>query len=143
MAALRDDDPLWEQSSGGTTHRGTEWEVGGDSRAEAYYSALHGANKLILDLLMDRPSERIDADWIAAQLVASRSPDASGWDRQPVAASLAATSAPHGTSGRRQPFYWWNDTGGAPSLYAMKPSVAILFRDARHRVSSRQLAARG
>src|SRR5262249_39497928 len=34
-------------------------------------------------------------------------------------------------SGRRYPFYWWSSRNGSPTTYAMKPSVAALFRQAR------------
>lgn len=58
---LSDDDPLWEQSSGGDGHRGIEWGDGDDALAEAFYPALPGSARLILDLLIDRPGERVDA----------------------------------------------------------------------------------
>jgi hypothetical protein len=65
---LADDNPMWDGSSGGSGHQGPEWEQGDQERAEAFYRALTGSTKLIFDLLMDRPGERVDSAWITAQI---------------------------------------------------------------------------
>lgn len=70
MVALDDDDPLWEQHSGGEGHSGIEWGAGDGPLAEAFYAALPERTRFVLDLLMDRPGERLTSDWIAAQLTA-------------------------------------------------------------------------
>jgi hypothetical protein len=127
---LADDDPLWEQHSGGDGHRGIEWGHDDGTRAEEFYTALPENARFIFDLLMDRPGERLTADWIAAQMSGRRAADTRVVGRRSVASSLSATAAPHEMSGRRLPFYWWRNSGGA-SLYAMKPTVARLFHDAR------------
>ena len=51
---------------------------------------------------------------------------------------MSPAAQPTARSGRRLPFYWWRNNGDA-SPYAMKPTVAMLFRDARqtHRHSGR------
>lgn len=55
---LDDNDPLWEQHSGGSGHRGLERGHGDGARAAALYGALAKNAKLIFDLLIDRPGER-------------------------------------------------------------------------------------
>jgi len=62
--------------------------------------------------------------------------------RRSVSSSLSATAWPHQASGRRLPFYWWRNPGGA-SVYAMKPGVARLFADARRDAGSTDADHRG
>lgn len=69
-ALLENDDPLWDQHSGGSGHSGTEWRDADGELAKQFYAALPGKAKSVLDLLMDQPGEQLDADWIAAQLSA-------------------------------------------------------------------------
>jgi hypothetical protein len=128
--ALADDDPLWEQHSGGDGHRGVEWGNDDGALAVAFYAALPENARFIFDLLMDHPGERLSADWIAGQMSRGQTAGARTMGRRSVSSSLSATARPHKTSGRRLPFYWWRKTGEASS-YAMKPGVARLFRDAR------------
>ena len=76
---------------------------------------------------------------IAAQVRASIRPASIG----PFAARRLGVQVPaatenglyrsHQASGRRYPFYWWE---GRPTRYAMKPSVAVLFRQARANLDS-------
>ena len=72
MVSLDDDDPLWEQHSGGDGHRGVEWGDGDGAIAEAFYAALPTMTRFVFDLLMDRPGERLTSDWIAAQMSSYR-----------------------------------------------------------------------
>lgn len=131
---LADDDSVWDQHSGGAGHRGAEWEDDDGALAEAFYSALPENTRFIFDLLMDHPGELLTADWIATQTSGRRTAGARPMGRRSVASSLTATAQPRADSGRRLPFYWWRDNHG-PSRYAMKPSVARLFRNARRGVS--------
>ena len=100
--------------------------------AEAFYAALPEHTRFIFDLLMDHPGERLTSDWIAGQLTARRPDGARAAGRRSVSTSMSPTAQPTARSGRRMPFYWWRNNGDASS-YAMKPEVARLFRDARHR----------
>ena len=68
---LDDNDPLWERHSGGNKHRGVEWEDGDGVLAEAFYAALPESTRFIFDLMMDNPGERLNSDWIAAQIEAT------------------------------------------------------------------------
>ena len=133
MVALGDDDPLWEQHSGGEGHSGTEWEDGDGALADAFYAALPEHTRLVFDLLIDHPGERLTSDWIAGQLTARRPDGTRAANRRSVSTSMSPTAQPTARSGRRMPFYWWRTSGGASS-YAMKPVVASLFRDARHTI---------
>ncbi len=135
MVALDDDDPLWEQHSGGEGHSGTEWEDGDGALAEAFYAALPEHTRFVFDLLMDHPGERLTSDWIAEQLTARRSDGTRVANRRSVSTSMSPTAQPTARSGRRMPFYWWRTNGGASS-YAMKPVVANLFRNARQTTSA-------
>jgi hypothetical protein len=135
VVALEDDDPMWEQHSGGEGHRGIEWGDGDSALAEAFYAALPPNTKFVFELLMDRPGERLTSDWIAAQLSQRQAGDTRTAGRRSVSASLSPAAGPRARSGRRLPFYWWQDNGTA-SWYAMKPAVARLFRDARQDTSS-------
>jgi Family of unknown function (DUF6416)/Domain of unknown function (DUF3883) len=127
---LDDDDPLWKQHSGRQMHRGAEWGNGDRALAEEFYTALPTNTKFVFDLLMDHPGDRLTSDWIAAQMSRRRPSGARPAGRRSVSSSLSPVARPHAKSGRRLPFYWWQGNGEA-SLYAMKPSVAKLFREAR------------
>lgn len=135
MAALDDDDPLWEQHSGGEGHRGVEWSKSDGVLAEAFYAALPEHTRFVFDLLMDHPGERLASDWIAEQLTRRRASGTPAAGRRSVSTSMSPAAQPTARSGRRMPFYWWRTNGGASS-YAMKPGVAKLFRDARHNIGN-------
>jgi hypothetical protein len=138
---LSDDDALWGQASGG--HRGAEWASDDLAAAAALYDALSGNAKAIIDLMIDRPGERLSADWIIAQIGDGHAAQPASAGRHAVAGSLSQLSAPQRNSGRRLPFYWWAGSDSEASLYAMKPSVARLFRAARESagISARETAA--
>ena len=125
-----DDDPVWEQHSGGSGHSGTEWGAGDALLAEAFYAALSDSAQFVFDLMMDRPGEQVSSEWIAAQLSRQFGDAAATRSRRSVSAVLSSVSQPHRRSGRRLPFYWWRQSAGA-TLYGMKPGVAQLFRQAR------------
>jgi hypothetical protein len=135
VAALDDDDPLWEQHSGGDGHRGVEWGKSDGVLAEAFYAALPEHTRFVLDLLMDHPGERLSSDWIAGQLTRRRASGTPAAGRRSVSTSMSPAAQPTARSGRRMPFYWWRTNADASS-YAMKPGVAKLFRDARHNIGN-------
>ena len=142
MVVLADDDLLWGQHSGGGAHRGAEWGADDGALAMAFYAALPENARFIFDLLIDHPGERLSADWIAGQLSRRHATSARAVGRRSVSSSLSATAWPHQASGRRLPFYWWRNPGGA-SVYAMKPGVARLFADARRDAGSTDADHRG
>ena len=132
MAVLEDSDPRWEETSGGGRRGYTEWGEQDGPRAAAFYAAVPDITRLLLDLMMDRPGRLLDADWLADQ-VSDRQPDETDETRRRrVSGSLSGIHRPFIESGRRYPFYWWKGTRGNPSTYAMKASVAALFRTARN-----------
>jgi hypothetical protein len=96
---LSDDDPLWDTAWAG---RGDEWGEGDEDRAEDYYSRSSGSTKLILDLWMDRPGERVDTDWIVDHL--SRSASGRSPVRLSVSAALTAMGKRQVVSKRRRPY---------------------------------------
>jgi len=128
---LTDDDLLWEQHSGGDGHRGPEWGAGDGRLAVVFYRSLGQNARLIFDLLMDRPGEQVDADWLATQIPVPVRGGISEPARQLVSGSLSLTGELAAAAGRRLPFYWWKGRDGSASWYAMKPIVAALFRQAR------------
>jgi len=128
---LTDDDLLWEQHSGGDGHRGPEWGAGDGRLAVVFYRSLGQNARLIFDLLMDRPGEQVDADWLATQIPVPVRGGISEPARQVVSGSLSLTGELAAAAGRRLPFYWWKGRDGSASWYAMKPIVAALFRQAR------------
>jgi transposase-like protein len=141
--SLSDDDPLWEQHDGGNLHRDfPEWSAADGSLAEAFYVTTRGRARAFLDVLMDRPGEQLNADIVADQVVGQ---ELTGPARHMVARTLRDMGAAQAASGRRLPFYWWRGRHGAPTRYAMKASVAALFRQAQLAASESQTtrSARG
>ncbi|WP_433870480.1 DUF6416 domain-containing protein [Saccharopolyspora sp. CA-218241] len=125
---LPDDHPLWEQHSGLDGHRDhPEWDAGADlAVAEAFYGQVGGKAKVFLDLLIDHPGQQLTVDDLCGL---AKGEVFSG--KHSVAGAINGLNHPRQASGRRYPFYWW--TG---SRYAMKPSVAGLFRQARINLGS-------
>lgn len=129
---IDDSDVTWDQHDGGEGHSDQpEWSAEDGPLAARFYSATPASGRLVLDLMSDRPGEQLDADWIVSQLV-GRDPGLGGVSgRQLAAASIGGMRRPTEAAGRRLPFYWWRGRNGSPTLYAMKTSVAALFRQAR------------
>lgn len=124
---LSDDHPMWESHSGGGRDI-QEWDAGSDLQlAEWYYNAVTPNVRFFLDLLMDHPGQRLDADEICKRS------DGRFSGRPSLSGSLKGLAKQHEKSNRNYPFYWWEDAPGKPSWYAMKPSVSRLFQEARGR----------
>ena len=119
---LDDGHLLWDKHSGGSGHEGPEWTLADLAKAGAFYTSLQGKAKAFIDLLIDRPGQVLDVDQIVEIL-----PSVFDGSRS-VAGALSGLHLAKEASGRRYPFYWWQ---GNPSRYAMKPSVAEVFRQAR------------
>lgn len=123
-----DDHPIWTRHTGGTGHSADpEWSSSDLDAAEAYYAAVRGKARAFLDLLIDRPGERLATDDLRRL-----APGVFGNDHS-IAGSVKGLSNPQKASGRRYPFYWWQER---PTRYAMKPAVAELFAQARARVGT-------
>jgi hypothetical protein len=125
---LPDDHPLWDRHSGLVGHsRHPEWDAATDlPRAETFYRPIAGKAKVLLDLFIDNGGYQLDVNQIidlTSQTFANN---------KSIAGSINGMRLAHEVSGRRYPFYWWE---GEPAQYAMKPSVADLFRRARANVS--------
>jgi hypothetical protein len=124
MLILPDDHPLWEQHTGLGGHRDhPEWAIESDLHlAQAFYEPVDGKAKVLLDILIDHPGQQLSVDDICAKangvFTGSRS----------IAGAINGLRRSYEVSGRRYPFYWWE---GRPARYAMKTSVASLFRQAR------------
>ncbi len=136
---LQDDDPLWDQHSGRSGHRGREWGPGDSLRVAKFYESLSGNARIIYDLLMDHPGEQFDSEHIFAQLPKQQTAGAQSRMQRSraVSGSLSVTRRLATAADRRFPFYWWKGKDDAATLYAMKPVVAQLFRDARQQAQSR------
>jgi hypothetical protein len=125
IQVLDDDHPLWDRHSGGSGHEGTEWTLDDHAEAEAFYASVKGKAKDFIDTLIDRPGQPLDVD----EIVEIR-PNVFKGSRS-IAGALNGLRMAKEASGRRYPFYWWE---GNPSRYAMKPSVAEVFRRARRKL---------
>jgi hypothetical protein len=138
LVTLDDDDPLWEQHDGGSGHRDhPDWSEGDGGRAAAFYSGTSGRARSLLDLLIDHPGEQLDADWLGDQIAGE---SADGLARpQLVARAFGDMRQAQMASGRRYPFYWWR-ANGSSTRYAMRHSVAELFRHARRGASAAHAA---
>jgi Family of unknown function (DUF6416) len=123
---LDDDHPLWDRHSGGSGHQGPEWRLADRTEAEAFYASVQGKTKPLFDLMIDRPGQPLDVEEIVELL-----PDLFQNSRS-IAGALNGLRLAKEASGRRYPFYWW---AGNPTRYAMKPSVAEVFRQARQKLS--------
>jgi hypothetical protein len=121
---LPDDHPLWEQHTGLGGHRDhPEWVAAADqASAEAFYQPLRGKAKVLFDILIDHPGQQLTVHDICrlsgGVFTGSRS----------IAGAINGLRLSYEASGRRYPFYWWE---GRPARYAMKASVANLFRQVR------------
>ena len=128
---LGDNDPFWDQHSGGSGHTAyPEWSPADGALAAELYASTHDKTRLFLDLLIDRPGELVESTWIAEQMIGS----ANGADKRAgprvVARSIWNMRQAQMASGRRYPFKWWRGQKRMPTRYAMKPTVAALFRQA-------------
>lgn len=127
---LGEDDPRWDSHSGRDLHDGAEWTPGDRALAEAFYARLAPNARLILDLMMRRPGEQLDADFLAGQIRGRRPGETRGSHRRVVSGSLSAIRHPAWEARRSLPFRWWQGQNGAASLFAMRPSVAAVFLQA-------------
>jgi hypothetical protein len=125
-----DDDPIWKLHTGGSGHEGPEWKDGDQERARIFYDSVADVTRRVLDLLMDRPGELVDAKEIYQDLRGREWCEGDPNWRKSVAASLNSVRLPSRESGRRLPFYWWEPTGDADTRYAVKTTVAQIFRAA-------------
>jgi hypothetical protein len=64
---LGDTDPFWDTASGGDRHRGPVWTARDGPLAAEFWAATRARARAFLGLLIDRPGELLDSDWIAAQ----------------------------------------------------------------------------
>ncbi|MEU7908812.1 DUF6416 domain-containing protein [Actinoplanes sp. NPDC049118] len=92
--------------------------------AEAFYAQVAGGAEIIVDLLIDHPGRRLSV----AEISTSSGNALAG--AHAIAGSLQPLERLRVASGRRYPLYWWS-AGPGRTRYAVKPSVAELFRQAR------------
>src|SRR6516162_3724106 len=111
-----------------------EWRRNDPGRAEVFYASLHGYTKLFIDLLIDHPGEGIDVDQITAYIAQHSTKGNHVPNRLSVAASVTPIKRKCRTLGRPVPYDWWPGANGAASVYAIRPTTARLFRDARIKI---------
>lgn len=129
---LDDDDVFWDQHTGGDGHRDhAEWSQSDGVLAAAFYTATSGRARAILDLLIDRPGQLLDADWIADRILGSDAARGTTSGRASVARGIRGMIPAQTASRRVYPFKWFEGRNGSPTKYAMKPLVAGLFAEAR------------
>lgn len=125
-----EDDPRWDHHSGRDLHYGPDWKPDDEAVARAFYATLAPNARLILDLMMRRPGEQLDADFLAGQIRGRRPDETRSSHRRVVSGSLSAIRRAAEEADRSLPFRWWKGQDGAASLYAMRPSVAAIFLEA-------------
>lgn len=127
LIVLDDDHPMWAQHTGLDGHRlEPEWSSADLKRAQTFYGHVNGKAKIFLDLLIDHPGRVLCVDELC---------ELSGgvfMGSLSVAGSASGLQRPYRESGRRYPFYWWKGKKGERTSYAMKPTVAKLFHQARN-----------
>ncbi|MFZ4433311.1 MAG: DUF6416 domain-containing protein [Microthrixaceae bacterium] len=121
---LTEDDPRWSNHSGGAAHEVQDWSDGDLDAAVAFYRALPTKARVFVDLLIDHPGEQLTSKQMCAL-----SNGVFDNDHQ-LAGSIKGLWKPAEAAQRRYPFTWWQDR---PTRYAMRPSVAALFAEARAR----------
>lgn len=120
---LHDEHPRWAEHTGLDEHGvKPEWSASDLKQAQAFYERVAGKAKIFLDLLIDHPGRVLTVD----ELCAISGGVFSG--SHSVAGAVSGLYRSHQSTGCRYPFYWWS---GDPTCYAMKPSVATLFHQAR------------
>ena len=122
---LAEDDPRWTSHSGGSAHEAPEWTESDLERAAVFYGSLPTRARIFLNLLVDHPGEQLTSKQICAL-----SNGVFTTDHQ-IAGSIKGLWKPAALAERRYPFTWWQDR---PTRYAVRPSVAALFAEARSRV---------
>ncbi|TDC59020.1 hypothetical protein E1200_32615 [Actinomadura sp. GC306] len=120
---LADDDPLWEQSSGGSGHDGREWTTADEDAALVYWEALDDKARSFLRYLFDRRGQRIHHHELLDGL--DLDPEGTKSAKHVVAGSLRRTSEPNKRTGRRYPFRWWKEKSG--TYYGVRTSTADIF----------------
>jgi hypothetical protein len=121
---LAEDDPRWSNHSGGSAHESSEWTSDDIVEAVAFYRVLPTKARVFIDLLIDHPGEQLTSKQMCALSNGVFTSD------HQIAGSIKGLWKPAGVAGRRYPFTWWQDR---PTRYAMRPSVAALFAEARER----------
>ena len=117
---LDHDDVFWEQHTGGDGHRDQpEWSQADGARATAFYADTGARARAFLDLLIDRPGQLLDADWIADQILGSDAARDRTSGRRTVARSIRGMRRAQTESGRRYPFKWFEGRNGSPTRYGM------------------------
>jgi hypothetical protein len=126
-----DTDPLWDTFSGREGHRdGPDWTAADGQLAAEFYAACQNSARRLLDLLIDRPGQLLESDWIDGQIFGPNARDNTN-RRNAVASSVGGLAGAQIQSGRRYPYKWFEGRNGSPSQYGMKHYVAALFREAR------------
>ena len=80
----------------------------------------------------------LDSDWVADQILKTGAASGRTNHRLAISRAIRDMVPAQAMSGRRYPFKWFRGRNGAPTRYAMKPSVAALFRAARNSAASEQ-----
>ncbi|MFC4913906.1 DUF6416 domain-containing protein [Actinomadura gamaensis] len=124
---IDDDDPMWDDHSGGSGHDGPEWEPGDEDLARIYWEKLGDTPaRDILLYLIRRPGQLVHRDELGRELRL----DPTGRKRlaSVVASRLRPTGAANAATGRSFPFRWWKKQDG--TRYAVKHQTAEVFEAA-------------
>lgn len=121
---LPEDHPMWEHHTGGKAYSRKEWQRGDEVRAKALLMDLDARARVFFEILLDHPGYLVDADNLRRQAPATFGA------RRSLANCLKEFTAPCTRFNRRLPFYAW-ERRGAPTRYAVRPSVGRVFHAAK------------
>ncbi|XRQ03869.1 DUF6416 domain-containing protein [Actinomadura welshii] len=123
---LSDDDPRWDQHSGGSGHVGREWAEGDEDSALTYWDALDDKSRTVLRYLFDHRGRQVRS----SEIVKNLGLDPEGTKNVPsvMSGSLRGVGNGNKATGRRYPFRWWERDGGAD--YGVRTSTANIFERA-------------
>lgn len=123
---LSDDDPLWENHSGGSGHDDADWNPGDEDRALAYWQALDDKGRDVLLYLIRHRARPIHHSDLVREL--RLDPGGTKRPANVMAGTLTRMGAANKAAGRRYPFRWWAGENG--TSYGIKGGTAEIFDNA-------------
>jgi hypothetical protein len=126
---IADDDPMWSMYSGeAKRYEGPEWGPGDERLVRVLHDRLTRYTAAFHRALVDHPGRLLSVEDLGRL---TEGTDAHLSNNRVIAGAVAGYANWCQSIDRRFPFCWWEGRNGASARYAMKISVAKLFRDSR------------
>jgi len=125
---IADDDPMWSICSGGPRYDGPEWRLGDEPLARTLQDRLTRYTIAFHRTLVDHPGRLLSVEDLGTL---TEDTDTHLYNNRVIAGAVAGYAYWCESIDRRFPFCWWEGRNGSSARYAMKTSVAELFRVAR------------